>query len=93
MPVLPPSDASTMASSVVGASARAHPRMYTEAAKAARSHTTPPPTPSTVASLPSPEVGRPGQDGFHAAPPLRTLPDRQRHRALLPGIRRRRDVA
>ena len=54
--VLPPRPASTAASSVVGAAAKATPRCQVAAAKPARSSTAPPPTPTTVPSRGSPRA-------------------------------------
>ncbi len=52
-PVLPPTDESTIESSVVGACTSVTPRMYVEAANPARSPTTPPPSATTAQSRPS----------------------------------------
>src|SRR5260221_496323 len=52
MAVLPPTDESTCASSVVGTWSNATPRWYTAAAKPARSPTTPPPSATTRPSRP-----------------------------------------
>src|SRR5215216_2088930 len=53
-PVLPPSDASTIESNVVGTATQLMPRIYVEAAKPAMSPITPPPRAMTVLLRSSP---------------------------------------
>ncbi len=54
IPFLPPTEASTMARTVVGAKPKSSPRIQVVAANPARSETEPPPTARTVPSRPSP---------------------------------------
>ena len=90
MPVLPPTEESTCASSVVGTCTKRTPRRTRLAAKPARSPITPPPSATTRSPRSSPISSRRSHRRASDREALGGLAGRQHHRAGMPAARGQR---